>query len=155
MNALNDAVSTTGWAEGVVRTAGDGAFLLLEPVDEPNPWRDAICLGVAAFAGAATGKVLVAVPVSVAREVAANLLGRELREEDAFDTAAMAALADMIAGVLLTQWLGADTAWELGMPQGFVETPERFEEMTNAPLWSGHFMTDDRQRLDVVVISAE
>ncbi|MBI4237445.1 MAG: hypothetical protein HY696_03375 [Deltaproteobacteria bacterium] len=154
MSALNDNLLTTEWPSTVVRAAGDGAFLLLEPVEETDPWRDAVSLGVVSFVGATAGKVVVAGTARVAREAAVNLLGRDLPNDDTFDTAAMAALADLLAGALLTQWQGSDAVWELGMAQGFVETPERFAELIGtAPAWLGHFRTDEGQRFEVVVLS--
>ena len=99
-------------------TFADTAFLLTEPSAEQTPFSDDWLCAVIKFQAQVDGRLVIATPTSVAAQVAADMLCVDARDSEAQAQAgaAVAELANVLAGVLVAQLFGSTGKWQLGLP---------------------------------------
>ncbi len=103
------------------------AFVLAEPTPAPSEWDDYLFEGRLDFDGAGKGRLILGVPVSLGREVAANLLGveadspeLELKARDAIGE-----VLNMVVGNLTPQLFGPKALCQFESPQVELVSPAR------------------------------
>jgi CheY-specific phosphatase CheX len=106
-------------------TFADTAFLLTEPVAEPQgALADSLC-AVIGFDAEVKGRLVLAASTALAAQLAADMLCVDASDEQAVAQAggALAELANVFAGVLVPQVFGESGEWALGLPRILLAEP--------------------------------
>ena len=131
------------------------AFIFTEPALEDLEWREDVLEAELDFSGVKSGRLLLAMPKSLAAEVAANLVGLDLEDspEIAEDgPAAVRELLNMMAGPFLAGLCGEEAVTEIGIPTSRVLPPANRSNWQAGPFLSASLVTDSDQPVEIAAV---
>ncbi len=130
------------------------AFVLTEPASAPFKWDDYLLEGRLAFNGAGEGCLVMGVPVSLGRDVAANLLGVEANAPDAeLQTRdAIGEVLNMVGGNLIPELLGPRALCQLETPQVELVSPSNHQRRLDQAKCRVYMVTEDGRHVDLALI---
>ncbi|MBN1824780.1 MAG: hypothetical protein JW958_00855 [Candidatus Eisenbacteria bacterium] len=143
--------------EVTARVLEEASFVFTEPVDDGSFPAGDVLETTLAFGGPDpdrdSGRLVFAATPAFSIDLAANLLGIEPDDPDAADKGrdGLKELLNMIGGVLMSEWFGADAICSLGIPDAAVVSREEHEERRARASWSGALITEEEARLDLSV----
>ena len=131
----------------------DAAFLMTEPASDEVTWSDRLTRASVAFRGPMSGKLSLVAGEELLVAVAADMLGVTPDDADAHShaEAALAELANIVAGSLMAKLFGTTMIVQLGVPELSRETAE----LAAAAAREGAVRIDMEQRPLLVALEVE
>ena len=137
---------------------GETAFIFVEALDNEPDWDEGELLETRlTFSGDAQGELLFACNPALGIEFAANLLGLEPGEDQEIEAQsgdAIGEVLNIIAGPLLSAWLGDQAVCDIGPPSGAVVAPETHRERLAGATCSLAMETEEGLPLELAVFAA-
>ncbi len=131
------------------------AFVFTEPHEGEITWTEELFEAQLDFSGHTTGKIMIALPMSLGAELVANLLGLEPGEDPEIAgeiPAAVCELLNMIAGPVLAGWYGEDTVNHIGIPTGSKVSPGAHTDWRGDRFISANLITEMEQHLQIAAV---
>lgn len=133
------------------------AFMFAEPAEgEELETPDGVSFQAAmSFSGPYTGKIVLAAPIEMCREIAANVLGIEPDEEISESSArdSLKEVLNVLCGNLLTELAGSEPEFDISIPSTGEVDPGNWSELSADPACV-HYMVDEYPTLVILEISA-
>jgi hypothetical protein len=135
------------------QTLEEAAFVFAEPAVALLPWPDEIVEADLSFSGPKDGRMLLAAPPELARELAASLMGTDVDDPlvQAEGVEAIGEMLNIICGALLEAWFGADTVCRLESPKVQVVAKDDFRRRWEGAICSVSLVTDEEHRIDAAL----
>jgi CheY-specific phosphatase CheX len=135
------------------QTLEEAAFVFAEPAVALLPWPDEIVEADLSFTGPKTGRLLLATPPELAREIAAGLMGTDIDDPlvQAEGAEAVGEMLNIICGALLEAWFGEEAVCQLGSPEVQVVTKDDFRRRWEGAICSISLVTDEEHRIDAAL----
>ena len=131
----------------------DAVFIFTETADETLGWNNGILKSSIHYQGQEEGTLSLAVGVDMARSIAANLLGIEPDDEDAQEKSAEAVseMLNIVCGVFLERWLGAQNHCRLGIPSTMPLSEDEERVALNSSKCNAILEDEEGNRIDIFV----
>lgn len=131
----------------------DAAFVFTEPLEEPLVDEDIVVEATVQFSGSENGRLVLAMPPAFGLELAANLLGIETDDPNAEASTndAVGETLNIVAGILMDAWLGADAQYQLSAPTTKAVAPEKTDARSDQATCRTSVAADDEYRVDLAV----
>ena len=140
----------------VIEILEDAAFLFAEPMDEDarTEIADEVYVARIGYSGASSGEMVLSTPLTVASELAANLLGLEPDDPEVEGKGAEAVgeMLNIIGGALLKEWFGASSDFEMGIPSVERMSGDQFTQKTSGAALHLPLITEEGDRIDAAVM---
>lgn len=135
------------------RILEDAAFVFAERVEDDWGETERIIRAEVVFHGAKNGKLHISTTHEFAEMLAANLLGLDMGDESAgeYSEDAVKELTNIVGGELLAAWLGADSHYEMGVPESTKTDIFTQKKLMESMLCWVPLLGDDEYRIDVAI----
>jgi chemotaxis protein CheY-P-specific phosphatase CheC len=130
------------------------AFVFSERDPSPPAWEGEVLAVELAFSGPSAGRLLLVATPAFGAGLAANLLGLEPGAPELVDRAkdALGELVNMVCGILLERWQGAEAACKIGSPTVTSVDSVRAESLLASASTSVALLADERDHLRLAVL---
>jgi chemotaxis protein CheY-P-specific phosphatase CheC len=131
----------------------DAAFVFTEPLEDDLPDEGEVVQATLEFTGSKDGRLVFSVPPTFAIELAANLLGIEADDPTATSQKndAVGETLNIVAGILMESWLGADAQYNLSPPTTRTIPPADTEARSDEATCRTSLAADDEYRVDLAI----